>query len=70
MLLKSLDFSQLSRGETHEMTDKNESDGVVYEAIARVTELGVYPYKELFGLIPGEESDEEFLRMLEEMGLL
>ena len=41
-----------------------------YQSLARVTEPGVFPYKELFGLIPGEESEEEFLKQLEEMGLL
>jgi hypothetical protein len=41
--------------------------GVVdYAALAR-TRPGVYPYKELFGMIPGDESDEEFLKLIESM---
>ncbi len=69
-LLKSLSFRLISRGETKNTTYKNEDGAIDYQSLARVTEPGVFPYKELFGLIPGEESDEEFLRQLEEMGLL
>lgn len=42
--------------------------GVADYAAAARTRPGVSPYKELLGMIPGEETDEEFLKAVEEIG--